>query len=167
MKHAFLSVLILLIGISACQNNNSEATIKQKNDQQQTNGEGVSTESIKNPQTASDEEVDTANLPEISFSKKEHDFGTIQEGETVSHEFEITNTGNADLIISNANASCGCTVPKYPKEPIPPGETRSIKVSFNSDGKAGKQRKAVGIMANTQPNMNKIHIVADVEKAEE
>jgi len=167
MKHAFLSVLILLFGISACQNSNSKANSKQKDDQKQTSEKGVSTQSVKNPQTASGGEVDTANLPAISFSKKEHDFGTIQEGETVSHEFEITNTGNSELIISNANASCGCTVPKYPKEPIPPGETGSIKVSFNSDGKQGKQRKAVGIMANTQPNMNKIHILANVEKAKE
>lgn len=166
MKGGFLHILILLCAISACESSGSGPDSNQEGQQKQTTEEGISTESIKNPQTASEDEVDTANLPEITFSKKEHDFGTVLEGQTVSHTFDITNTGSSDLIISNADAACGCTVPHYPKEPIPPGEKRSIKVSFNSQGKEGKQRKAVSVTANTQPNVNKIHIVANIKKTD-
>lgn len=165
MKYVILYTLLITVAITSCQNQASQEDINQDERFGQSDGQGISTQDIRNPQSASGKETDTANLPEISFNKEEHDFGTIQEGEKVSYKFEFTNTGNSDLIISNALASCGCTVPKYPKEPIPPGETRKISVTFDSDGKVGQQRKAIGVLANTQPNMNQVHIVADVQKA--
>ena len=84
----------------------------------------------------------------VSFNKKEHDFGTISEGNTVTTNFKITNTGKKDLIIQNATASCGCTVPEYPKHPIKPGSSGNIKVSFDSTGKPGQQQKTVTVTAN-------------------
>ena len=67
----------------------------------------------------------TSNLPKttIEFEETKHNFGTIKEGEKVKHIYKFKNTGDNPLIISNAVASCGCTVPSYPKEPIPPGGT--------------------------------------------
>lgn len=91
----------------------------------------------------------------VSFNKKEHNFGTINEGKTVTTNFRITNTGNKDLIIQNASASCGCTVPNYPKYPIKPGKSGDIKVSFDSSGKPGQQQKTVTVTANI-PNGSEI-----------
>ncbi len=62
-------------------------------------------------------------------------FGSIKDGEIVSHEFEFTNTGDGDVIISNVQASCGCTTPDWTKDPIKPGKTGVIKAVFNSSGK--------------------------------
>lgn len=79
--------------------------------------------------------------PVMTFDKTEHDFGTITQGDQPSYSFVFKNTGASDLIISNAVGSCGCTVPEYPKAPVKPGESGKIKVSFNSNGKNGRQQK--------------------------
>jgi hypothetical protein len=87
----------------------------------------------------------------IIFEKTEHDFGTITQGEIVEYEFKFKNTGSIDLLISSATASCGCTVPDYPKEPINPGGEGKIKVKFNSDMRIDAFRKEVMVTANTNP----------------
>ncbi|HLG33233.1 MAG TPA: DUF1573 domain-containing protein, partial [Bacteroidia bacterium] len=93
-----------------------------------------------------------------------HDFGTIVEGEKVSYSFQFTNTGNADLLITNAAGSCGCTVPEYSKEPVPPGKSGVVNVIFDSSGKDGHQDKTVTIVANTIPNSKVIRITGEVTK---
>src|SRR5204863_8599248 len=112
---------------------------------------------IKNPESASDENSDT-KVPVLSFKEEIHNFGMITEGEKVKYSFSFVNTGNADLIISNAQASCGCTVPEFPKQPILPGKSGAINVIFDSSGKDGYQRKEVLIKANTIPNTKKLII---------
>ena len=67
----------------------------------------------------------------IEFDKTDFDFGTINEGDFVDGVFKITNAGKVDLLITSAKASCGCTVPTRPKEPIKPGETADLRFSFN------------------------------------
>lgn len=105
-------------------------------------------------------------LPSFKFSVEEHDFGTIKEGDVVEHVFEFVNDGEAPLIISNARASCGCTVPEWPKEPIAVGAKGEIKVRFNSTKKPGTQNKTVTLTANTWPTSKRIRIKANVEKAD-
>jgi hypothetical protein len=87
--------------------------------------------------------------PVMTFKTKEHDFGTIVQGEKVETVFNFKNTGESNLVISKAVGSCGCTVPEYPKEPIAPGKSAKIVVSFNSAGKNGKQMKTVSLTTNT------------------
>lgn len=89
------------------------------------------------------------NYPEMTFDKKEHDFGILMEGDKVETVFSFKNTGQSDLIIANAVGSCGCTVPEYPKESIAAGESSQIVVSFNSAGKDGKQMKTMTLTTNT------------------
>ena len=101
---------------------------------------------------------------EIAFEKKVYDFGTISEGEVVEHTFKFTNTGYTDLIISNASASCGCTIPDWPKEPIAPGKQGKIKVKFNSNGKKDMITKDITILANTDPVKTILQIKVFVEK---
>ena len=102
--------------------------------------------------------------PSFNFAEAEYDFGTITEGDIVDHVFSFTNEGEAPLIISSATASCGCTVPVWPKEPIAVGGTGEIKVQFNSRNKPGIQNKTVTITANTFPKITRLKIKANVVK---
>jgi len=101
-------------------------------------------------------------LPKIEFDKAVHDFGTINEGDKVETEFIVKNTGENDLVIADAKASCGCTVPEWPKEPIAPGASAAIKVSFDSSGKPGKQSKTVTLTTNTENGSETFDIKANV-----
>lgn len=127
----------------------------------QNDEESLSTDVVINPNTANGN-PDQGSLPVIQFEETEHDFGRIIEGETVSFSFKFTNTGKTDLIIAEVSSSCGCTVPSYPKTPIRPGETGTIKVAFNSNGRRGYQNKNVVVISNTQPNATVIKIKAQV-----
>jgi len=98
----------------------------------------------------------------MDFDKTEHDFGTIDEGDKVETVFTFTNNGEADLLITKATGSCGCTVPDYPKEPVKPGEKATMKVSFSSIGKKGMQNKTVTIKANTKSGEEMLTIRANV-----
>jgi hypothetical protein len=121
----------------------------------------ISTDIVANPQTASGEDENT-KLPAIKFEEELFEFGEITQGEKVEHTFMFTNTGEADLIVTSAKGSCGCTVPEWPKKPIKPGEKGEINVVFNSEGKKGRQHKKVTIVANTQPSTNVIAISGEI-----
>ena len=114
---------------------------------------GITSGDVNNPATASGD-YDPETLPTMVFDSLEYNFGTIKEGEHVKHNFKFKNTGKGNLIISDARASCGCTIPEYPEDPIAPGESSEIKVDFNSANKAMDIEivKSVTIIANTQPN---------------
>lgn len=89
----------------------------------------------------------------IEFEKMEHDYGTIDQGANGATEFRFTNTGTEPLIISNAKGSCGCTVPEWPKEPIAPGASSSIKVKYDTK-RVGPISKTVTITSNAVDNGN-------------
>ncbi|MBD2756376.1 DUF1573 domain-containing protein [Spirosoma validum] len=94
----------------------------------------------------------SAKQPKITFAEKGiYDFGTLTEGDTVEHVFAFTNTGEFPLIINNITASCGCTTPDWPHEPVAPGDKSSVRVRFNSRGKSGEQNKTITVFANTDP----------------
>ena len=101
-------------------------------------------------------------LPTIAFAEEFHDFGEVQEGEVVEHTFTFTNEGEGPLIISNAQGSCGCTVPDWPRQPIAPGQKGQIKVSFNSTGRAGRQDKRVTLTTNAVPQSKVLSITSNV-----
>jgi hypothetical protein len=98
----------------------------------------------------------------ITFKEKSVDFGDIVQGQKVSHTFELTNTGESPLVISNVAATCGCTVPSWPKEPIAPGASAEIQVSFNSTGKMGKQNSIVRIYSNASEPIEKVSLISNV-----
>ena len=127
------------------------------------------------PETANEQPVTPTTLEEtpkvvdlnakyatMEFPNLEFDFGNITQEAPVHTVFKFTNTGEADLVISNAKGSCGCTVPEYPKEPIAPGATGEIKVSFNPKGRAGSQFKTVTLTTNTQKGTENLNIKANV-----
>ena len=104
-----------------------------------------------------------ASTAEMVFEAEEFNFGTIKQGESVTHEFTFTNNGKDDLIITNAQGSCGCTVPLYPKEAIKKGAKATIKVTFNSAGKMGLQDKTVTITSNAKNSPKILHLKGTVE----
>lgn len=108
--------------------------------------------------------METKNGPVMTFEVLEYNFGTIKQGEVVTREFKFKNTGREPLIINNAIGSCGCTVPDYPKEPIKPGGSGVIKVTFNSAGKMGQQDKTVTLTYDTDKTIV-LHIKGNVEAA--
>jgi hypothetical protein len=101
-------------------------------------------------------------LPEIVFEEEFHDFGEINEGLVAEHVFSFKNEGEGPLVISIAQGSCGCTVPVWPRQPIAPGATGEIKVSFNSTGRAGKQDKRVTLTTNAVPQTKVLNITSTV-----
>jgi Protein of unknown function (DUF1573) len=106
--------------------------------------------------------VPTGPLTSMQFDELEFDFGTVKAGEKVAHKYKFKNTGKEPLIISNAKGSCGCTVPSWPKEPIPVGGTGEIEVQFDSKGKKDAQSKRVTITANTDPAQTFLTIKGNV-----
>lgn len=107
---------------------------------------------------------DTTGTAVLTFAAPEHSFGTVMEGEKVGCIFTFTNTGDADLVISSASASCGCTVPKFDKKPVPPGRSGTIEVIFDTSGREGVQTKTVVVQSNAENNLVILRIIADVTK---
>ncbi|NQY11594.1 MAG: DUF1573 domain-containing protein [Flavobacteriales bacterium] len=109
--------------------------------------------------------IDNTPKTVIEFEEMEYDFGNVKQNTTDNeHVFTFTNTGDEPLIITNAKGSCGCTVPKYPKEPIAPGETGIIEVSYKPGTQKGSQAKTVTLTANTTPANTLLSIKAFVEE---
>ena len=141
MKNKFLGFLVLL-AIAACNNSG----LNQSNNETST------------------EHTSADGAPVMKFDEDVYEFGKIKEGQSVAYDFKFTNTGKTPLIIKDAVATCGCTVPESPKEPIAPGASSMIKVVFNSAGKSGLQDKVVTITANTIPAQTQIHLIGEVIK---
>jgi hypothetical protein len=121
--------------------------------------EKINTENVE---VAANRDAVQKNLPVMSFTKAEHDFGTIEQGAAQETVFEFTNTGNAPLIITDARSSCGCTVPEYPKnKPIAPGETGELLVKFNGSGQ-NQVTKTITVTANTEKGSELLRIKAFV-----
>ena len=125
----------------------------------------VSPDIVNNPETANGEITDKTGVPKFDFEEITFDLGTIESGESVTHEFKFKNSGDKDLIISQAKGSCGCTQPEYPKDPIAPGDEGVIKVTFNSTGISGQITKNITLIANTTPNTKVLTITGEVIKS--
>ena len=101
--------------------------------------------------------------PVITFEKTEHDFGKINEEDgRVSVDFAFKNEGMAPLVLSNVRASCGCTTPKWTKEPVEPGQTGVITVTYNPNGRPGRFQKTVTITSNAKEPTAKVYIKGEV-----
>lgn len=133
MKKILLSTLLLIIGLATY----AAASVKQT----QRQGEA-----------------------EITFEKTTHNFGTFPESSPkVTCTFSFKNTGDGPLVIHQAIASCGCTVPQYPKEPIKPGEGGEITVTYNGAGKfPGHFKKSITIRTNGKNEMTRLYIEGDM-----
>ncbi len=106
-----------------------------------------------------------ADYPILEFiDTTAYNFGIIEEGVKAKHTFTFKNTGKGDLIIINAKASCGCTVPDWTKTPIKTGEQGKIDIVFNSAGKPGTQRKSITLTTNTEGGSEMVSFQAEVKR---
>jgi len=96
-------------------------------------------------------QIANPNAPEISFEKTVHDYGSITQGADGTCEFKFTNSGKEPLILSKPASSCGCTVPTWPQEPILPGKSDVIKVTYNTNN-VGPINKTVTVTSNAKTN---------------
>ncbi|UII28221.1 DUF1573 domain-containing protein [Fulvivirga maritima] len=164
----FVGMLAMIFAASCSSNKESEKKIAElENRINELEGSGAP---ISKPATtatpAVPEEKPEGPIPAFAFEEEEFDFGTINEGDVVEHTFKFKNTGDAPLIIQNAVGSCGCTVPTWPKEPIPVGGTGEVTAKFNSKGKSNAQNKTVTLTANTWPKQTRLRIKAQVNPSE-
>lgn len=120
----------------------------------------------ENVEMAEQRDEAAGKYAEMSFETTEHDFGSITQGTAVEQVFTFTNTGDAPLVITDAKSSCGCTVPKFPQEPVAPGESGEILVKFNGSG-MNEVNKTVRIMTNTEKGTEQLRIKAFVTPKEQ
>lgn len=102
-----------------------------------------------------------SNMAVFTWENAVHDFGKIKQGVPVSHEFTFTNTGRTPLVITNVQASCGCTTPAWSKDPIPPGAQGFIKATYNAASMGGFN-KTVTVMANVENGFKQLSIKGEV-----
>ena len=108
------------------------------------------------------EEQAIAEGPAITFEETSFDFGDIYQGDKVEHVFQLENTGTQPLIITNVQTTCGCTATEWPREPVLPGGTASLKVNFDSSGKYGRQNKVITVISNANSPLNQVKIITNV-----
>ncbi|MBO7478028.1 MAG: DUF1573 domain-containing protein [Salinivirgaceae bacterium] len=101
--------------------------------------------------------------PQINFETYEYNFGTIAQGEKVSHTFIFRNIGDGPLQITDVTTSCGCTASKYSIEPVAPGESGTVEVIFDSYGREGKQLKSANVWTNCGEKPVKLQIFAEIK----
>lgn len=107
------------------------------------------------------------NAPKITFKVSEHDFGNIEEGGKANYEFIFTNNGKEPLVLSNVKASCGCTTPSWPKEPILPTQQGKILVSYNTQGRPGPFVKTITVASNAETETVTLTIKGTVKQTPE
>lgn len=144
MRHILIPIIALFLLIS-CGDDDSK----------------INTGLVNNPASAT--EGANTKEPKIEFAVMEHDFGKIIQGEQVSFTYRFKNTGNAPLIISAVEKTCGCTDTRFPKEPVKPGEEGSISITYDSKGHKGFQNKRVIVKANTNPSETILKFKAQVQ----
>lgn len=147
IKMKQLILLLVSLALVSCNSSSDEKTI--------------TTDLVNSPLTANSN-AEKVLTPNIEMLETSYNFGEIQQGESVTHDFILKNTGDADLLVSAAKGSCGCTVPEWPKTPIAKGEEAAIKVTFNSAGRSGKQNKTVTLVTNAIPNTKVLTINGNV-----
>ena len=106
------------------------------------------------------------NAPTVDFKEESYNFGDVSEGPQITHEFKFTNNGKEPLVLSNVKASCGCTTPSWPKDPVLPGKEATILVTYNTQGRPGHFNKTVTITSNASAPSKVITITGTVEKVD-
>jgi hypothetical protein len=163
VRRSFWIVGLLAVALTACKDKEAEKKIAALEARlSEVEGKRSSAPLTSPAAQPLEEEKPEGPLAAIQFEKVEHDFGTIKEGEKVIHTYKFRNTGEAPLIIQNAQPTCGCTVPDWSKEPIPVGGEGFVKAEFDSQGKPGVQNKTVTVTSNTYPKQTVLSFKAVV-----
>ena len=128
-----------------------------------TENDGQVTSEALNFPSSGYENIDPADLPVFSFDSTTINMGQVIQGAKITKQYTFENTGGNALVITDVRGSCGCTVAKnWPRNPIPPGEHGTIEVSFDSEGRSGRQNKTVTVVANTSPPSTVLILTGEV-----
>ena len=152
MKKLVLLFFSVSIGLTACKKTATPETVETTTLEEAT--EATQTAAVEVTPT------DSVNVGKFEFKNSNYNYGTVEEGTIVKHSFKFKNVGTVPLVISDAKASCGCTIPSPPKDPIPVGGEEEILVEFNTSGKTapGAGKKVIRITANTFPPVTMIEV---------
>ena len=164
MNRLLFISLSLTLCLIACQNASDKIDNSKAN-----NATTQKTTNPTNTNSVNAQIIDNGGQAKFSWTNEGGqvwDFGTIKQGDSPEFTFTFINDGSEPMIISNAKGSCGCTVPSWPKEPIPPKGTGEINVKFNSKNKKGTQNKTVTLTANTTPPNTKLRVTGNIEVVE-
>ena len=137
----FFAVLLLSIGFFSCDIRNTK---------------------LKNDVKITDPHQPFKDSTTVEIIDSMYNFGKVTDGEKVEYNYRFINTGTKPLIISEAHASCGCTVPEKPEAPIPPGQTGYLKVVFNSKGRVGDVHKEIMVTSNAYPAFPTLKLTGEV-----
>ncbi len=141
VKHYFLTVSIAVVLIS-CDNRRKDKIVDDV--------------AVQTTQALSDSTT-------VQIIDSVYNFGKVTDGQQVEYSYRFKNTGTKPLVIIDASASCGCTVPQKPEKPIMPGETGYIKVAFDSKGRVGNAHKSITVVSNAKPEFPPLLLTGDVE----
>jgi len=158
-------LMIVAIGavFSSCKDRNAEKRIAELESRlAELEGKKAVSPAVTPTTQPITEEKPEGPLPKFEFETTDHDFGTIPEGKVVEFTYKFKNTGDAPLIIQNAQGSCGCTASDWTKTPIPVGGTGTITARFDSNGRPNIQNKTVTVTANTWPKQTVLRFKAMV-----
>lgn len=144
MSIRYILILLIIFAVSCKSNPDDPLSVDIVNNPVSANGNGK------------------GNAPVMEPLEKEYNFGKINQGDKVTHDFSFKNSGKSDLVITSASGSCGCTVPEYSKEPVAPGKEGKIHVVFNSEGKQGQMDKQITVLSNSIPNIVVFHLRGEV-----
>ncbi len=108
------------------------------------------------------QQIQIKDATTVQIIDSSYNFGKVTDGEIVEYNYRFKNTGTKPLIVTNVGASCGCTVPEKPEQPIQPGETGFIKVKFDSKGRVGNAHKTVTVSSNAEPAFPELLLTGEV-----
>ncbi len=166
MKTIALKAIVLVLlagGFTACSDSGSEKKIAalESRLKELEAGKVATPTSAVTPAKQPDVKPE-GPIPAFEWSATEHDFGTINEDDVVTHTYTFKNTGESPLIIEGVRPSCGCTAPNWTKTPIPVGGEGFVEVKFDSKGKPNANNKTVAVTANTWPKLTTLRFKAFV-----
>ena len=167
MKKIIASLFILAVAsASFAQASKQNAKVESKEIKKETLPTGVAAPTTNTGETKTETAPPNPNAAKLNFKEESYNFSEIPEGPQVTHEFKFSNTGKEPLILSNVRASCGCTTPSWPKEPVLPGKDAVILVTYNTQGRPGAFTKTITITSNADEPNKIITIKGEVVKAE-
>ncbi len=170
LKNTFLAASTLLVGgiiFTSCQSPSAEGFRDAADTASKKVNEAVKSTTKDNTRGKTETKVYDGPITTFSVNEEVHDFGLVEQGSSNTFTFVVTNTGDAPLVIEDAKSTCGCTVPKKPTEPIAPGESGEIEVTFKPKKGQTNVTKPVNITANTEPRQTSLKIKATVQQDEE
>lgn len=143
-----IALALLTVGLQSCNKNQPADQLEVTSQSDSSEVPATAAVEEANPQNEMLKEAQSEPLTNVALSEDAYSFGDITKGETVSHDYIVTNTGKNPLIISNVKPGCGCTVPDYTKDPIMPGKTGKITLKFDSSNFDGQISKSAEVYAN-------------------